>query len=1853
MRKNLYIKTYMIFFITLFLTSLANARILVVAPHPDDETLMFSGVIYSALSRGEPVKVVLMTNGDLYGVSIGNTRQDETVSAMVNSLGMQESNIIFLGYPDAGLTPIYTSYTLGSDIYTAANGQSTTYGHRGLGGTDYHYYTFGVHAAYNKPNILDDLKSIINDFLPDNIFVASQYDQHLDHSASYSYVRDALTDVSNNIANYRPIIHKTIIHGGDDTSWPTMSPTSVFTAPPILDSTSLNWNYRESVHLPFAMQNDILTNNFKYNTILKYSSQLNVYSDPLNNFLTNFVHKDEFFWADNIFSSNTPPIANAGQDQTVTELSTVLLDGSASTDSNGTSLTYQWTQIQGTSVTLSNQTSATPSFTSPSGLADAQVLVFQLTVFDGQAYSFPETVAVTVLSTSKYVNVAPLATATASSQNSTTGQLATKAIDGVIGGCPDNCSAEWASVGQLAGAWLNLTWPQSYVINKIVLFDMPNLNEQILDGTLTFSDGTSIAIGPLTNSGSGDIFTFPAKRANSVKLTVNQANGSNIGLAEIQVFGNLSPTLAVTTTSPPSGSTGTSYSQLISGTGGQPPYTWSITSGTLPTGLTLAASTGSISGTPTATGTNTFTVQVLDASLSTATKSLSITISNKPAISTTSLSAGGLATAYSQTVAATGGQTPYTWAISSGSLPTGLALNPSSGTISGIPTTTGASTFTVQVQDANLTAATKSLTISIYTPLAVSTALLANGVTGTVYSQTLAATGGKTPYTWSVTSGSLPSGLTLKTSSGTISGTPTTAGTSTFTVQVKDANQTTATKSLTIAIYAPLAVSTASLPIGSTGTAYSQTLTATGGLTPYTWSITSGALPAGLTLAASSGVISGTPTATGTSTFTIQALDANLTAATKSLTIVIYVPLVVNTTSLTFGMTGVAYSQALSATGGLAPYTWSISSGTLPAGLTLNTSSGAISGTPTTAGTSTFTVQVKDATLTTATKSLTIAIYAPLAVSTASLPIGSTGTAYSQTLTATGGLTPYTWSITSGALPAGLTLAASSGVISGTPTATGTSTFTIQALDANLTAATKSLTIVIYVPLVVNTTSLTFGMTGVAYSQALSATGGLAPYTWSISSGTLPAGLTLNTSSGAISGTPTTAGTSTFTVQVKDATLTTATKSLTIAIYAPLAVSTASLPIGSTGTAYSQTLTATGGLTPYTWSITSGALPAGLTLAASSGVISGTPTATGTSTFTIQALDANLTAATKSLTIVIYVPLVVNTTSLTFGMTGVAYSQALSATGGLAPYTWSISSGTLPAGLTLNTSSGAISGTPTTAGTSTFTVQVKDANLTAASKSLTVTITANQPPVASNDSYSTTQNTALTLAAPGVLGNDTDPEGATLTAQLVTGPSHGTITLNSDGSFTYTPLAGYVGSDSFTYRASDGTTNSNTATVTISITSTGNVLFADDFTRSANPPAPLSPWTGVTGTWAVTSGVLNGSGTASSYSQNYYAPTPLWDNYAVEASFQYASSAFGGGLGCRVNPATGAQYAAWIYPDNSAAGHNLLVLGKMWDWTTYSGTPMAQANLTSVGTGWHTLKMVCNGNRIQVYYDGTAKIDVTDNNYDSRAPYLNGGIGMAMWTAGVVNTMSVDNVVVSTLTTNQSPVAVNDTYSTTLNTALTLAAPGVLGNDTDPEGATLTAQLVTGPSHGTLTLNSNGSFTYTPTTNYTGSDSFTYKASDGTLTSGNATVTISILTANQPPVASNDSYSTNQNTALTVAAPGVLGNDTDPEGATLSAQLVTGPSHGTLTLTLNSNGSFTYTPTANYTGSDSFTYKASDGTLTSGNATVTISILTANQPPVASNDSYSTTLNTVLNKLPRECWATTPIPKVRPCRHSW
>src|SRR5204863_151259 len=147
-----------------------------------------------------------------------------------------------------------------------------------------------------------------------------------------------------------------------------------------------------------------------------------------------------------------------------------------------------------------------------------------------------------------------------------------------------------------------------------------------------------------------------------------------------------------------------------------------------------------------------------------------------------------------------------------------------------------------------------------------------------------------------------------------------------------------------------------------------------------------------------------------------------------------------------------------------------------------------------------------------------------------------------------------------------------------------------------------------------------------------------------------------------------------------------------------------------------------------------------------------------------------------------------------------------------------------------------------------------------------------------------------------------------------------------------------------------------------------------------------------------------------------------------------------------------------------------------------------------------------------------------------------------------------------------APVAGNDAFSVNEDNTLTVAATGVLANDTDIDGNPLTTVLATGPSNGTLTLNADGSFSYTPSANFNGSDSFTYRANDGAANSNLATVTITVNPVNDAPVAGNDTFSINEDTTLAVPAAGVLANDSDVDGNTLTAVLVSGPANGILTL---------------------------------------------------------------------------------------
>jgi large repetitive protein len=204
---------------------------------------------------------------------------------------------------------------------------------------------------------------------------------------------------------------------------------------------------------------------------------------------------------------------------------------------------------------------------------------------------------------------------------------------------------------------------------------------------------------------------------------------------------------------------------------------------------------------------------------------------------------------------------------------------------------------------------------------------------------------------------------------------------------------------------------------------------------------------------------------------------------------------------------------------------------------------------------------------------------------------------------------------------------------------------------------------------------------------------------------------------------------------------------------------------------------------------------------------------------------------------------------------------------------------------------------------------------------------------------------------------------------------------------------------------------------------------------------------------------------------------------------------------------------------------------------------------------------------------------------------------------------------------NDAPVAVDDSYITNEDTTLTVAAAGVLGNDTDADGDPLSAILVSGPAHGSMTLNANGALSYTPLSNYFGPDSFTYKLNDGQADSNVATVSLTVNPVNDAPVAVDDSYITDEDTTLTVAAAGVLGNDTDADGDPLSAILVSGPAHGSMTL--NANGALSYKPAANYNGADSFTYKLNDGQADSNVATVSLTVNPVNDAPVAVDDIAS------------------------------
>lgn len=531
-----------------------------------------------------------------------------------------------------------------------------------------------------------------------------------------------------------------------------------------------------------------------------------------------------------------------------------------------------------------------------------------------------------------------------------------------------------------------------------------------------------------------------------------------------------------------------------------------------------------------------------------------------------------------------------------------------------------------------------------------------------------------------------------------------------------------------------------------------------------------------------------------------------------------------------------------------------------------------------------------------------------------------------------------------------------------------------------------------------------------------------------------------------------------------------------------------------------------------------------------------------------------------------------------------------------------------------------------------FTFIVNDGLSDSNEGTITITMTpVNDPSEAEDDAYETPEDTELVVAAEdGVMANDSDPDDDPLVVSLVTDVAYGTLDLNADGSFTYMPDADFNGEDSFVYELyslADGTTDpfySDQATVIITVTPVNDAPVAvDDTYETAEDvelvvaaPGVLTNDTDVdaedTHTAVLATDVLHGSLTLNADGSFSYMPDV---DFYGEDSFTYMANDGTADSNVAtvtitvtpVNDAPVAQDQSVTTPEETALPITLVATDVDGDALTYAIVDQpAHGSVILVGNvATYTPALDFNGTDSFTFMANDGELD---------------------------SEMAVVTITVTPV--NDDPVAIDDAYETDEDTTLTVAAPGVLENDGDVDEDNLASYVLTQPAHGTLTLASDGSFTYVPEPEWNGTDTFTYQLVATPMLNAawtdEATVTITVNSVNDAPVAVEDAYTTNEDEVLTVdVATGVLANDTDVDGDALTAMLVSDVSNGTLALA--ADGSFVYTPDENFFGSDSFTYKASDGTLESDTVTVTLTVTTVNDWVEANDDAYETIAGVTLD----------------------
>ena len=866
-----------------------------------------------------------------------------------------------------------------------------------------------------------------------------------------------------------------------------------------------------------------------------------------------------------------------------------------------------------------------------------------------------------------------------------------------------------------------------------------------------------------------------------------------------------STALTITITAPtiifsptlPGASVGVAYSGSVAATGTVGTTAYSLASGALPVSgdLVLNTSTGAITGTPKAAdaGTYNFTVSVTDQFGDTATSgALSIKVTAPPITFPASLPGANVGTAYSASVAATGPVGTTTYSLATGALPVSgdLVLNTATGAITGTPKAADAGTynFTVTVTDQfGDTATSGALSIKVTAPTITFPASLPAASVGTAYSGSVAATGPVGTTTYVLASGALPvSGdLVLNAATGAITGTPKAAdaGPYPITVKVTDQYGDTATSgTLTLTVNAAPAITFGAAPTATAtaGVAYSSTLTASGGAGALTFSITVGSLPTGLTLNATTGAITGTPTGTAQNyNFTAQAADNfGDTPATQAYTITLnpgsathFVVAVTSATTITAGgtvnfsvTTMDAYGNIATGYAGTAKFTSSDAKAVLPSPSTLTSGVGSFAATLKTAGNQTVTAtDTLTGTITGTTGGITVnpGTAAKFVVSASSAATTAVAFSFSVTAedsynnTATGyaGTIHFTSSDGAATLPANSGLTNGAGSFQATLNTNGPQTITATDTVSGITGTSGSITV--SSALIISTSSLNPLDIGQTPTQVLTASGGSgipADYSWTWT-GSIPPGLNLSTG-GAIQGTPTTAGTYQVTVKVSDSgTSTNYSGNFSITIDPALSLPSpdpVSLPSTAyTGYAYNSgaggTVTGSGGSGNLTISVASGLPADGLSGAGSGAIltVTGTPTSATTVTFGAKLTDTttgnSITQSGYNITVsnAVAVTLPTPSTSIPGAATvGQGYTGSITASNGVPPYTWSINGTTVTSGglsigdgLTATSTGGStlsISGTPTSAQTITLTnVKVVDSASPTTNASNTYTIQVN------------------------------------------------------------------------------------------------------------------------------------------------------------------------------------------------------------------------------------------------------------------------------------------------------------------------------------------------------------------------------------------------------------------------------------------------------------------------------------------------------------------------------------------------